>query len=83
VFWSGDQVVAPTDVSVHLNRLGCPDNEDLGPTDEFLQILGRGYARATPGRLTELRSDPDTGHLAVKASAPARPISNWGLASIT
>jgi endoglycosylceramidase len=69
VQWEGDEVVAPTEDSVHLNVLGCPDNEDLGPNDAFLDILGRGYPRATPGRLTELTSDVETGHLVVEAEA--------------
>lgn len=69
VQWEGDEVVAPTDDSVHLNILGCPDNEDLGPNDAFLDILGRGYPRATPGRLTSLVSDPASGHLRVEATA--------------
>ncbi|HWJ63211.1 MAG TPA: cellulase family glycosylhydrolase [Acidimicrobiales bacterium] len=69
VQWEGDEVVAPTDDSVHLNLLGCPDNEDLGPNDAFLDILGRGYPRATPGRLTELRSEVESGRLLVRADA--------------
>jgi len=69
VQWEGDEVVAPTDDSVHLNLLGCPDDEDLGPNDAFLDILGRGYPRAAPGRLTEVRSDVATGHLVVQATA--------------
>jgi endoglycosylceramidase len=69
VQWEGDEVVAPTDDSVHLNVLGCPDNEDLGPNDAFLDIVGRGYPRAAPGRLTEVRSDLATGRLVVKATA--------------
>jgi endoglycosylceramidase len=71
VQWSGGSVVAPTDISTQLNRLQCPDNTDLGPTDQFLHVLGRGYPRAAPGRITELRSDPDSGHLKVKATVPA------------
>jgi endoglycosylceramidase len=51
VQWEGDEVVAPTDVSTHLNLLECPDNTDLGPNDAFLDILGRGYPRAAPGRI--------------------------------
>lgn len=69
VQWEDGEVVAPTDDSVHLNILGCPDNEDLGPNDAFLAILGRGYPRAAPGRLTEVRSDPATGNLLVEAEA--------------
>lgn len=69
VSWSGDTVVEGTGTSTHLNVLGCPGNTDLGPNDAFLRILGRGYARATPGRITQLRSDPETGLLKVKARA--------------
>lgn len=69
VQWEDGEVVAPTEDSVHLNILGCPDNEDLGPNDAFLDILGRGYPRATPGRITELTSDVETGHLVVEATA--------------
>ncbi len=68
VQWSGGTVVAPADVSTHLNKLQCPDNTELGQTDEFLDILGRGYPRATPGTIDELRSDPATGYLKVKAT---------------
>ena len=68
VSWSGDEVVAPGGTQVHLNLLGCPGNDDLGPNDAFLDILGRGYPRATPGTFVELRSDPDTGLLKVKAT---------------
>jgi endoglycosylceramidase len=70
VRWENGAVVAPDGVETHLNLLGCPDNEDLGPNGAFLDILGRGYPRATPGRITELRSDPATGHLKVAATAP-------------
>ncbi|WP_421119192.1 glycoside hydrolase family 5 protein [Aquihabitans daechungensis] len=69
VQWEGGEVVAPDDVSTHLNLLQCPDNEDLGPNDDFLDILGRGYPRAAPGRLTEVRSDVATGRLVVTATA--------------
>jgi endoglycosylceramidase len=69
VQWEGDEVVAPTDVSTHLNLLQCPGNEDLGPNDAFLDILGRGYPRAAPGRLTEVRSDVEAGTLLVRATA--------------
>ncbi len=68
VFWSDTTVVEPSGPSTHLNLLDCPGNVDRGPNDAFLNILGRGYARATPGRLVELRSDPTTGLLKVKAT---------------
>jgi endoglycosylceramidase len=69
VQWDGGEVVAPTEDSVHLNVLGCPDNEDLGPNEAFLDIVGRGYPRATPGRLTKLTSDVESGVLVVEAKA--------------
>ncbi len=69
VEWSGGTVVSPTYISTHLNRLDCPSGVDLGPNDEFLDILGRGYPRAAPGRLTKLTSDIDTGHMRVEATA--------------
>jgi len=71
VQYSGVQVLPDTGTSTHLNLLGCPDNEDLGANDAFLEILGRGYPRAVPGRLVELTSDPDTDLFAMKATATA------------
>jgi endoglycosylceramidase len=71
VHWSGDQVVADEGTSVQLNLLDCPGNVDLGANDAFLDVLGRGYPRAAPGRIDELVSDPDTGRLLVRATAPA------------
>lgn len=71
VRWDGGVVVPDSGVSTHLNLLGCPDNEDLGPNDAFLDILGRGYPRAAPGRLDTVTSDPTTGVLAVTATAEA------------
>ncbi|WP_157789469.1 glycoside hydrolase family 5 protein [Candidatus Microthrix parvicella] len=68
--WIDGKVVSPAGVEVHLNKQECPANIDLGPNDAFLDILGRGYPRATPGRITELRSDPDTGFLSMAATAP-------------
>ena len=68
VRWEGDVIVAPAGTETHLNLLGCPDNTDLGPNDAFLAVLGRGFPRAAPGRLEELRSDPDSGRLTVEAS---------------
>ncbi len=53
---------------VHLNRLGCPVDIDLGPIESFTRVLGRGYPRAAPGMLHSLLSDPDTGLLRIEAS---------------
>ena len=54
---------------IHLHGLGCPGDVDLGPTAAFVKVLGRGYPRAAPGRLTSLTSDPDSGRLVVRATA--------------
>ena len=70
VEWVDGTVVSPPGVQTHLNLLECPANLDLGPNDAFLDILGRGYPRATPGRITELRSDPETGFMSLAATAP-------------
>lgn len=64
--WGGWAVMAP-EVSTHLNKLDCPGNKDLGPTTEFLDVIGRGYPRAAPGRIRTLTSDPATGALTIEA----------------
>jgi endoglycosylceramidase len=69
VQWQGNSVVAPGGQSTQLNLLGCPDNTDLGPNDAFLDVLGRAYPRATPGRLVSLTSDWASGALEVHAKA--------------
>lgn len=61
----------PTDTVVHLNTLDCVDGVDLGPTEPFLALLGRGYPQAAPGRLRLLESDPSTGRLRIEAEADA------------
>jgi endoglycosylceramidase len=58
--------------SVHLNVLECPGNVDAGPNEEFLRVLGRGYPRAAPGRITLLVSDPATGRLELEAVGAER-----------
>ncbi len=96
VQWQGGTVVAPGGTSTHLNLLGCPGNVDLGPNEAFLDVLGRGYPRAAPGRLTEVRSDVDTGQLTVRATTedaggrlvvwtPTTDLPIWavGLADVT
>ncbi len=52
---------------VHLNVLSCPGDLDEGPNEDFLRVLGRAYPRAAPGRIVELDSDAETGHLVVVA----------------
>lgn len=59
----------PNDTVVHLNTLDCAQGVDLGPTEEFLALLGRGYPRAVPGRIALLESDPATGRLRLEAEA--------------
>ncbi len=61
---------APDADVVHLNRLGCPGDVDLGPVEPFQRVLGRGYPRVAPGRLDSLTSDFETGELAIEATAP-------------
>jgi endoglycosylceramidase len=72
VRWSSGEVVSHSGTETHLNLLGCPGNVDLGPNDAFLDILGRGYPRVAPGRLLELRSDPDSGLMKLKGQAAER-----------
>jgi endoglycosylceramidase len=67
VAWDGAQWASFEETSTHLNLLGCPHDTDLGPNDAFLDILGRGYPRAAPGRLVEVVSDVATGQMRVKA----------------
>jgi len=57
----------PGDTIVHLNSMDCVAGVDLGPTEEFTVLLGRGYPRATPGRIEQLTSDPFTGQLSLEA----------------
>ncbi|NLA35413.1 MAG: glycoside hydrolase family 5 protein [Actinobacteria bacterium] len=71
VQWENGVVVNGDDRQIHLNILGCPGNTDLGPNDDFLRIVGRGFARATPGVLDALTSDVETGALSVSGTATA------------
>jgi endoglycosylceramidase len=48
-----------------LVRLACPSNSPLGIPEPLQRILGRAYARAAPGVLRSLNSDPTTGTLHV------------------
>jgi endoglycosylceramidase len=52
----------PTEVVV-FNRYLCPGNRNMGPDPLWSEVLSRSYPRASPGRLTSLRSDPATGDL--------------------
>ncbi len=57
----------PGDTIVHLNSMDCVENTDLGPTEEFLVLLGRGYPRVTPGRIQLLQNAPYSGELRIEA----------------
>ena len=63
-----DDAWQPIDTVIHLNSLDCIKDTELGPTEEFLTLLGRGYPRAAPGRIELLESDPDSGRLLLEAS---------------
>jgi len=65
--WGGWGEMEP-DVVTHLHQLQCPGSEDLGPTEPFLEVLGRGYPRVAPGRIQTLTSDGATGVLTVEAT---------------
>jgi len=64
-----DDTWQPHDTVVHLNTMDCVEGVDLGPTEELLTLLGRGYPRVTPGRIRLLSSDPGTGQLSLEAEA--------------
>ena len=64
------KIVPPTGTNWFLDPFECPQNTSLAPYEPFLKVIGRAYPRAAPGQLTELKSDPDTGHLLVEATAP-------------
>jgi endoglycosylceramidase len=64
-----DGAWVPGETVVHLNTLDCTTGEDLGPTEPFLALLGRGYPRAAPGRILLLESDPASGRLRLEAEA--------------
>ncbi|HXH57890.1 glycoside hydrolase family 5 protein [Iamia sp.] len=53
----------PTEDQIQLNDVACPADVDAGPNVPLLRVAGRAYPRAAPGRLTELRSDPESGEL--------------------
>ena len=57
----------PGDTIVHLHNMDCVGDVALGPTEEFLTLLGRGYPRVAPGRIELLQSDPESGQLVLEA----------------
>lgn len=64
---------------VHLNTLSCPDDTVGAPTEALLRVVGRGFPRATPGRLALLESDAHTGRLVVEGTAadPGGTLEVW------
>ena len=59
---------------IHLIGRDCTADDggfdtDIGPTAEFLRILGRAYPRAAPGHVTALTSEPGSGGISVSGSA--------------
>lgn len=59
----------PYDDVIHLNAFDCANNMELGETEEFLRILGRGYPRVTAGRIRNIESNIFTGDLLVEGEA--------------
>jgi endoglycosylceramidase len=55
----------------------CPGDTDGRPTEEFLDVLGRGYPRATPGRLNSLTSSPSDGTMRITATASTPGVALW------
>jgi endoglycosylceramidase len=68
LYWSGERWL-PYDEIIHLNTFDCTTGTDLGPTEDFLALLGRGYPRAAPGRIASLTSDPFTNELTLEGVA--------------
>jgi len=42
------------------------NDTDLGPTEEFLVLLGRGYPRSAPGRISLLQNAAYSGELRIE-----------------
>ena len=68
-FADGDST-QPAAISPSLNRFACPSQTPLGIPPTTRRILARPYARFSPGRLTSLSSDPDTGAVSLAGSDP-------------
>ncbi|CAN5461380.1 cellulase family glycosylhydrolase [soil metagenome] len=69
------------DDQIHLHGQGCPDQTDLGVTEEFAVVLSRAYPRAAPGQLLSLVSDPAARTMTVRGqagpSADDAPLVVW------
>ncbi len=53
-----------------LNRYRCPGDRPLGIPPTTRRVLSRSYARAAPGRIESLSSDPDTHAFRLTGSDP-------------
>lgn len=62
----------PAPISPSLNRFACPGGRSLGIPPTTRRLLARPYVRLAPGRLRELRSDPDRRTLQARGSDPDR-----------
>jgi endoglycosylceramidase len=71
MYADGDDMT-PEPVSVSLNRFACPSGRALGIPPTTRRLLSRAYARAAPGRLLALRSDPAMGRFDVRGADPSR-----------
>jgi endoglycosylceramidase len=80
----GGPGVPATDDQVHLITRDCTADDggfdtDVGPTVEFLRILGRAFPRAAPGYITSLTSEPGSGAITVSGTAaePGAELVVW------
>ena len=70
--WCGDPATigvpgqVPAGDQVEVNVVSCPDDVDRGPAEPILRVVARAFPRASPGRLTEVSSDPTRGTLQVE-----------------
>jgi endoglycosylceramidase len=60
--------IAP--VTGNLNRYACPAGAPLGMPQPFAIPLSAAYPQAAPGRITTLRSNPDTASMTVIGNNP-------------
>jgi endoglycosylceramidase len=51
----------PIDTVIHLHAMDCTTQTEIGPTDAFLSVLGRGYPRVAPGERSGDRSAGSRG----------------------
>ncbi|MDQ5809006.1 MAG: glycoside hydrolase family 5 protein, partial [Actinomycetota bacterium] len=64
-------VVGYPGASGSLNPTECPSGRPLGLVTGYTDLLRRAYPRYAPGRITELRSDWQSGEWTVRGRAPS------------